>query len=776
MRYRYGSKLFQRALVLALMGLGVDAAAADGASNALPSSNDTLQEILVTANKRGAESLQNIPISITALTGQDLERGADQGIRDYARSIPGLSIIDAGPNQQRIKLRGVSGSTESEPQETVAIYYDDVNVTNPGGTNNENNSSPDLNLFDIARIEVLKGPQGTLYGAGSMGGTIRVITNPPKTDEYEAEVQSRLSTTKSGDSSYGGDAMVNIPLVKNQLALRLVGTYRQDGGYIDNVSPLLNANNYNNDASWLVRGTLLYTPLDNVDISLKYMHRDALVHGLNATPVDQYLTSDYLVRPRSDSSLDLVNAVANVRMDGIMLTSSTSYIDRKDLNFRDLTPLAQGYFSLIAPDDPPAPAVGLYNQNRNHEFAQELRVASDNSGPLKYVFGLYYSKLEKNFIQDGIWPGLSNFLSTYGTPDALAGKGPIYSPVTGDTDWNFYLADVNQDLEQIAGFGEATYSVTDKLDVTLGGRAVRITQHSIFDANPEAVFVTADAAYRAAQLTDKGFNPKATVSYQAAPNVLVYATAARGFRPGGFNQPVSTNGACLADFAAIGYNPNNIPGFKSDSIWSYELGNKLQTESHRVENTSAVYQENWSNIQLRDPLSCGFTIFNTASKARIRGFEDSFSFQIVRGLTVSLNGAYTNAILLTASPASGALAGEHLLGIPDFTIGGSAEYNFNLIDGYTGYVRAEDNYASSYNSYFSQQFYNGLPKNNQLGGYAIANLRFGLVDPNTHWEAQVFINNLFDKIGDTGSQNDIFGDVVFKTRPVQAGLQVSKHF
>lgn len=507
------------------------------------------------------------------------------------------------------------------------------------------------------------------------------------------------------------------------------------------------------------------------------MHRDANIHGLNATPIDQELTSDYLLEPRSTSALDLVNAVGNVRLGGFTLTSSTSYINRRDLNFRDLTPLAQGYISLIEPNaSTAAPPDGLYNQIKDHEFAQEVRIASDDQGRFKYVFGLYFSKLEKDFIQDGVWPGLSSFLSAYGTPAALDGKNPIYSPVTRITDWNFYLADVNQDLQQIAAFGEATYSFTEHLDLTLGGREVRITQHSVFDANPQAIFVTPDADYRAAKLTDKGFNPKATISYKPDANLLVYTTAAKGFRPGGFNQPVSTNGACLVDFERLGYNPNTTPGFKSDSIWSYELGAKAETASRRFQFTGAIYQENWSNIQLRDPLSCGFTIFTTASKARIRGLENSFSVQVIYGLSISLNGAYTDAKLLTASPASGALAGEHLLGVPDFTIGGSVEYNFDVLSEHKAYVRFEDNYVSSYNSYFSQQFYNGSPKNNVLGAYAIANLRLGLANPNANWEAQVFVNNLLNRLGETGAQNDIFGDIVFKTRPLEAGVQVTKHF
>lgn len=566
----------------------------------------------------------------------------------------------------------MSGSSESEPQETVGVYIDDVNVTNPGGTNNENNTSPDFNLFDVDRIEVLKGPQGTLYGAGSMGGTIRFITKQPRLDGYEGEVQGRVSSTKSGDPSYSGDGMLNVPLVDSQLALRVVGTYRKDGGYIDNVSPTLNKSDYNDDSSWLVRSTLLYKPSDDLHFSLKYIHRNVDVNGLNSTPRDQELTSNFLVEPRSTSKLDIVNGVGDVKLGSVTLTSSTSYLQRRDLAVRDLTPLGQGYIALVSSAAEPAPPIGLHNRNNYHEFAQELRLASDNTGRLKFVAGVYFSKLTKRFTQDGAWPGLAGFLDANGVPAALAGKGPVASPTLGITDWNFYLATVDQDLRQIAVFGEATYSFTDRVDLTIGGRQFDIRQHFLFDANPEAIFVTPDAAFRQSQLSEHGFNPKATLSLKATEELLLYATAAKGFRPGGFNQPVSTNAQCLQDFSVLGYNPNSVAGFKSDSIWSYEAGVKAQTPGRRTQLTAAAYQENWSDIQLRNPLTCGFTVFDTASKARIRGFEGSLETRLVHGILMGLNGAYTDARLLSASPTTGAVAGDRLLGVPGFTVGGSA--------------------------------------------------------------------------------------------------------
>lgn len=745
-------------------------------SAAIAQQADGLNDIVVTANKRGAESLLDVPTAISAVSADALQRTAAQSIQDYAAALPGLAVFDAGPNQKRVKIRGVSGSSDSEPQETVGIYLDDVSITSPGGTNNENNASPDLNLFDIERIEVLKGPQGTLYGAGSMGGTIRFITKTPKLDRIEGEVQGRASVTKSGDPSYSGDAMINLPIVEDTLALRLVGTYRNTGGYIDNESPDFSKKNYNDDSSWLVRGTLLYQPADIVTIALKYLHREVSVHGLNSVPRTSKLTSTYLVEPRSRSNMDLINGELTVDLGSATFSSSTSYLDRKDLGFRDLTPLGRAYMSVISGFAEPAPALGLYNKQGYHEFAQELRLASDDTGPLKYVVGAYYSKLKKRFVQDGPWPGLSDYLDRNGTPAALDGKGAFVSPITGVNDLSFYSANVPQDLRQIALFGEVTYAVTDQFDVTLGGRYFDISQHSLFVGNSLALFVTPDAAYRKASLKEDGFNPKATVSFKPQDDLMLYATAAKGFRPGGFNQPVSTNAQCLAEFEQIGFNPNDVPGFKSDTLMSYEVGAKGDLLEKRVQFSAAAYQIEWKDIQLRNQLQCGFTIFDTASKARIKGLEGSVTARVARGLTVSLNSSFTDAKLLAASVTTGGIAGDRLVGVPKYSVSGSAEYEAALSDSLQGYLRLDASYVSTYKSFFSTQLLNGAIRNRDLGDFAIINARIGAVSGPGGWDAQLFVNNVFDKLGDTGAQNDIFGDVVFRTRPREIGIQVSKRF
>jgi len=748
-----------------------------------------LDEILVTAQKRGAESLRDVPASISALSAEDLARSGSTGIQDLFGAVPGLAVFDTGPNQKKIKLRGVSGSSESEPNETVGIYLDDVSITNAGGTNNENSASPDFGVYDLDRIEVLKGPQGTLYGAGSMGGTVRYITRLPDPGQFSADTQARVSSTDSGAGSYGGDAMVNIPLISDRAAWRVSGSYDHVGGFIDNAAPevgvgygpsgkVAGENNYNDSLTWMVRSNILVDFSETAHLQLKYIHREADSTGLTSVPRTSELTADYPVEPFNHDTMNIGDVLVDFRVGDALVTSSTSYVERNNLARRDLTPLGTGYLALISGSAAPAPPLALYNQIHSREFAQEIRVSSAAPGPLQYVAGAYFSYLKKDFIQDGPWQGLQQWIDVNGSPSALAAASAIPSLVLGGvTDYNFYQSNVTQDLKQIAVFGEATYSFDSKWDLTLGGRYFETKQTSLFTADPAAVFVTADADYRDAQLKENGFNPKATLSFKPlGDDLMLYATVARGFRVGGFNQPVSTNPQCLAEFAQIGYNPNEQPTFKSDTLWSYELGSKTDFGSHRAELDTSIYRINWKNIQLRTPLTCGFTVFSNANAARINGAETALSLLIFDHFKMTFSGSYVDARLVSASPETGGLAGERLLGIPDFTGTVSGEYRFKPMPSFDSYVRVDVSHVGSYDSYFYGQLYGGAPENRTVGNYTLTNLHVGTSIAGSGWRIEAYAKNLCNVLAATGAQNDIFGDVVFRNRPREIGMQVGKSF
>jgi outer membrane receptor protein involved in Fe transport len=707
-----------------------------------------------------------IPQSIAVEGATALSRSDATSILDYAADVPGLSVFDAGDNRKKIKIRGVSSDTESEPQETVGVYLDELNITNPGGTNNENGASPDLDLFDLNHIEVLKGPQGTLYGAGSMGGTVRYITNEPNLSRFEADVRATGSGTEHGAASYSGDVMINAPIVDDKLALRAVFSDAHVGGYIDNDANLTGVgygpagkvpgtNDFNSSNHWLGSLSLLYQATQALQFEIKYVHQTYDVNGTNRVTAGNYLTTTDYVVPFNKDQLDIVNGIIRYDTPIGLITSSTGY--RKDYNLdrQDITPLLQEVFGTHDP------AAQLYNDDNYHDISEELRLASHGNGPLKYVGGLYYSDLTKRFLQDAPYPGIDQFLGA----DVV---NPIPSIVTSGTYPNLYQAVVNQNLRQFAAFGEITYSIAPIVDITLGGRYYDIKQNFDININPNSLFAAPGAYSRVGSLTDQGFTPKATISVKPSDDILVYFTAAKGFRPGGFNQPIPQTTGCAAELATLGIS-NSQPTFQADSLWSYELGGKAALDDNRLQITGSVYHIDWSQVQLEKQLSCGFTFFSNAGAAKINGLETNMTAVPIRNLKVGLSAAYTDAELAQNAPLFG-VKGDNLPGIPRFTGSISGEYDFRVksVDAYTG---AELRYVGSFNSLADST----NPLNRHAGGYGIVDFHLGALLPHD-MTAEIFAKNLFNRIATTGTYNSTFGDYDYRNRPREVGVQFEKHF
>ncbi len=727
-----------------------------------------LEEIVVTASKRGEQSMQDIPAAIGALSGSDLSSMGAQGLADFGAKIPGLAIFDAGANRKKIKIRGVSSSTESEPQETVGVYIDDVTITNAGGTNNENGASPDLNLFDLQRIEVLKGPQGTLYGAGSMGGTVRYITNLPDAGKWEGKVRGRGSLTKGGSASYSGDGMINMPIIKDKVALRVVAGAHHNGGYIDNKAPLVGLgfgpdgkvpgkDNFNDDNSWSVRANLMAYLGEALRVQLKYMRREYRVHGTAGVLYGNELDTIDYVEPFNRDNVDIYNAVVDYDLDGATITSSTSYYKRYNLDRQDTTLFSQSVFG------PVDPSSQLLNQNKYNDFNQELRIASKSDGALQYVLGAYYSKLNKNFIQDGFWPEYNDYFGA-----TVIGEFPaILVPGTYP---NVYQANVDQDVEQFALFGELTFDITDQFELVLGGRYFDVKQNFDLAINPASIFASPGATNRVGSSKENGFNPKITLSYKPDSETTVYATASKGYRIGGFNQPIPNTPQCGPELAALGLT-NSPVAYDSDSLWSYEVGAKKSLADQRVQINGAAYKIDWSNIQLRKQLNCGFTFFDNVASASIYGIEGDITALITENLQVTAGIGYVDA-QLGESVALFGQEGDQLAGVPKVTASLSAEYRFPLTGTIEGLVRGDLNYIGRFNSLVDVSD----PANRESGKYALANIRIGAEEMAGDWSASLFVNNVFNKIAVTGSYNSTFGDYVYRNRPREIGIVASKRF
>jgi outer membrane receptor protein involved in Fe transport len=240
---------------------------------------------------------------------------------------------------------------------------------------------------------------------------------------------------------------------------------------------------------------------------------------------------------------------------------------------------------------------------------------------------------------------------------------------------------------------------------------------------------------------------------------------------------VSTNPQCLAEFEErLGFNPNDRPAFNSDTLWSYELGAKSTFADRRAQLSGSVYHIDWKDIQLRNPLTCGFTIFDNASTAEIDGVEAGFSVFLASDFKLTLSGSYVDAKLTSTSLTTGGVEGERLLGIPELSGTLSGEYRFLLGARLESYARVDVSRTGSYESYFSGQMYGGAPQNRTIGDYTITNLHVGTEVEQTGWSFEVYVNNLTDELAATGAQNDIFGDVVFRNRPREIGLLVGKSF
>jgi len=318
-----GLRAFFLSTALTTMAVPLVANAADDAKGSV------FEEIVVTALKRSS-TLQSTPISISAVSAEKLEKmGADDMI-DYIRSVPSLSLVDGGPGQRRLVIRGVQGTGEAQ----VGLYYDETPVTGaPGAGNSPGDSQPDIKLFDVERVEVLRGPQGTLYGSGSMSGTLRVIFTKPNTTEFEGAFDGTISSTAHGGGNYELNGMVNVPLVEDKLAARAVLFWRDEAGYIDNVR--LGIKDHNSQDTWDGRFMVRFNATENLTIDASAVLQRSNINGDNKwNPAIGELQIDEFTRTPFFDDTDIFNVTLNWDLDFATLTGSSSYYERRaEVNF-----------------------------------------------------------------------------------------------------------------------------------------------------------------------------------------------------------------------------------------------------------------------------------------------------------------------------------------------------------------------------------------------------------------------------------------------------------
>ncbi|TFI58734.1 TonB-dependent receptor [Sphingomonas parva] len=598
-------------------------------------------DIIVTAQKR-EENLQDVPIAITAIGTERLEELQVDDFEDYTRFVPSISIQTSGPGFSNVYFRGVASgenANHSASLPSVGTYLDEQPITTITG-------ALDIHVYDIARVEALAGPQGTLYGASSQAGTVRIITNKPDTSGFYGEADVELNSVAHGDIGYTGEAFLNMPLSSN-IAARVVGWYRRDAGYIDNIPGSLtfassgitfdNAGlveeDYNDVDTYGARAALKIDLDDEWTILPQVMGQKQVAHGSFAQEagLGELQTMQFNPERSNDRWIQAALTVEG-KIGSFDMTYAGSYLKRRVDSETDYVDYAYfydalaGYGSYFYDNDGNLVNPNQYIQaiDRYTKQSHELRFASDGDKPVRFIGGLFYQRQRHNIEQNYIIDDIADSLTVPGTESNI---------------WLTKQIRVDRDY---AVFGELTADMTKKLSVTLGSRIYRYKNSLVgffgFSSGYSsrtgvaACFAPAEVAGSPCTNLDKttsdtDFIHRLNATYKISPDALVYATVSRGFRPGGINRRTGP-----------GFGP-----YQADFIDNYELGFKTSWLRNRMRFNAAIYQLDWTDIQLSFLGENGLTVIRNAGNARIRGGEFDFYFRPVSGLTFSAGAAYNDA-------------------------------------------------------------------------------------------------------------------------------------
>jgi iron complex outermembrane recepter protein len=694
-------------------------------------SGGALEEIIVTAQKR-SQSIQEVPMSISALSSAQIEQ---QGLRDLAsvaRTVPGLIVASDGPGLNQIIIRGISSVAGSAP--TVSFYLDETPVSSI-------RNSLDATLKDLARVEVLRGPQGTLYGSSSMGGTVKYVTTPPDLSEVQLRAESSVSNTHLGGMNYNGNVVLNLPVVTDKFALRSTMFYEHADGYIDQYQPdphniLAVAPNsrvrkdVNTMTLWGTRVQGRIEPSDTLTISPSVFYQELETGapfqfddppGSFDNPIQARLLPE-----RSKDRFWLGNLTVKKELSALEVVSSTSYFWRELRLQEDNSKTAFAFLNAPVPGFTlgetyvyPVEDTAMYWAK---EFTQELRAATQLDGPVQVIGGLYYH-YASNPWQAVVVP--AGFSATF--PNASFGFGD-----------DFYHGNVHSETKESAVFAEMTYSPTDALKMTVGARGFRITQD--YSKAVSGLFNGGTFRYPGTA-EDSGITPKALISYNITQDVLAYVSAAKGFRQGGPNPPVPLNTAahCENSLAAIGLGA--APGaFDADTLWNYEIGAKTSWLDQRFIANLSAYEIQWDKVQQRIQLACGYGFVANYGKATSRGAELELNYRATDTLTVGSTAAYTDATLDNTVPGTQGGAGDRLQNVPEWTASFSFAYDRPISDLRSIYLRGNYAYVGEKNALFDRTspYYS-------IDAYSLASARLGLAATDDKWDTAIFVDNLFDQ-------------------------------
>ncbi len=722
------------------------------------------EEVTVTATKR-EEALSDVPFSVAAPTEDVMRARGVENIETLAANVAGFSVQNLGPGQSQVSLRGVSSGqiVRDQPgvKEQVGAYLDESVISLSLFT-------PDLDLFDVGRVEVLRGPQGTLFGSGSLSGTVRYISNQPEIGVSKGFAEFGGNSLSGG--AFGGNAKVGGNLkMGEKAALRVAAYYTRIAGYLDAVQPNLGTNHDVNGGDRTgVRAAVLMRPNDKLSITPRLLYQEVKMDGWNRADAYNILANPYtttrpalnlgerqqftqIEEPFTDKFL-LGDLNIRYSFGSVDLTSVTSYTDRDVLVVRDATALTASITggSIGLPESVYTIDAPLDDATKAKSWTQELRLSGEKNR-LRWVAGGFYSSTTRDYGQSLL---VSGFEDATGIPTAGnfgAGKDVLF------------YSDLSYSLDQFAVFGEATLSVNDRFSLTGGLRYYDFTEDrtQAFDG------IFADPASKPGTIKASGVAPRLIATFKASDNTNVNAQVAKGFRLGGINDQLNVPLCTPEDLATFGGQEN----WNDERAWNYEIGSKSRVLEGRGSFSVAAFDMEITDLQATVTAgSCSSRVIFNVPKARSRGFEAEFAAAPNQNFDFSLSGSYTDSQLrstLTSggNVVSGIEAGKRLPSVPKFQMSASATYQWQMKSDVLAYVTGTYQYTGSRFTQIGDQAEGFGTVNllsfapNNIGGpltaatftfnpelpsYNLVNARVGVI--RDKWDLALYGNNLTDEV------------------------------
>lgn len=730
------------------------------------------EEIVVTARKQ-EETIQEVPFSVAAPTEQVLrDRGAET-IEDVAANVAGFNVQNLGPGQSQVTMRGVSAGqiVRDQPgvKEQVGVYLDESVISMSLFT-------PDIDLFDMSRIEVLRGPQGTLFGSGSLSGTVRYISNQPAVGVSESVGELTLSSISNG--GIGGSAKYagNIPIGTNAAA-RVVAYYTSYGGFIDAVKPNLSLDEDVNGGDRMgLRLAFKFQPNSSLSITPRVLYQEVDMDGWNRVDVFNILANPFtttrpavtlgdrnqfiqLDEPTTDEFL-LGDLNISYDFGAATLTSITSYTDRDVLVIRDAGALTSSITggSFAAPPSVYTLDAPLYDATQAQGFAQELRLSGDTPR-MRWVTGLFYSDATRDYGQNLPVNGFEDLCRTVSC-------GPVTNvPTAGGIALKdeLFKSDLHYDYNQLALFGEVSFDVTDRFELTGGLRWYD------FEEDRSQIFggLFADPIGGEGSITADGIAPRVMLNYEVTDNTRLNAQISKGFRLGGINDPLNLPLCQPEDLAVYGGRAT----WPDEELWNYEIGSKSRILGGRGSLNLAAYHMDIENLQATVTAgTCSSRIIFAVPEASTTGFEVEFEFAPTNNFDFAITGSHNNSELGTTVSApgvpvvAGIREGNRLPTVPELQMAAAATYRWTMAAGRAGYLtgvyqhigsrftqigdQAEgfgtvdiSGFGGDIGGPFTQNIFTFDP---ELPAYDLINLRLGFLINN--WDAALFVNNVTDEV------------------------------